>query len=128
MRAAKFVPRKNWVITGSDDMQVRVFNYNTLERSHMFDAHSDYIRCIAIHPTQPFILTSSGEAPTPPSWGDSGLWWSWDCPGCPNGLLPHPAFGELNVWAGGQVSSSVEICVSCVGKAHNRCRFPMNLE
>lgn len=43
-----------------DDMQIRVFNYNTLERVHMFEAHSDYIRCIAVHPTQPYILTSSG--------------------------------------------------------------------
>ena len=41
--------------------QVRVFNYNTLERQHCFDAHSDYVRSIAAHPTQPFILTSSGE-------------------------------------------------------------------
>ena len=24
VRASKFVPRKNWVITGSDDMQVRI--------------------------------------------------------------------------------------------------------
>lgn len=61
VRAAKFIPRKNWVVTGSDDMQVRVFNYNTLERVHAFEAHSDYIRSIAVHPTQPFILTSSGS-------------------------------------------------------------------
>uniref|UniRef100_A0A8C7GWT4 Beta'-coat protein n=1 Tax=Oncorhynchus kisutch TaxID=8019 RepID=A0A8C7GWT4_ONCKI len=37
-----------------DDMQIRMFNYTTLERAHMFDAHSDYIRCIAVHPTQPY--------------------------------------------------------------------------
>lgn len=61
VRASKFVPRKNWVVTGSDDMQVRVFNYNTLERLHAFDAHSDYVRSIAVHPTQPFILTSSDD-------------------------------------------------------------------
>lgn len=48
---------------GQDDMQIRVFNYNTLERVHMFEAHSDYIRCIAVHPTQPYILTSSGMLP-----------------------------------------------------------------
>jgi len=60
VRAGKFVPRKNWIITGSDDMQVRVFNYNTLERVHTFEAHSDYIRCIVVHPVQPYILTSSG--------------------------------------------------------------------
>ena len=61
VRAAKFVPRKNWVVSGSDDMHVRVFNYNTLERIHQFEAHSDYIRCIAVHPSSPFILTSSDD-------------------------------------------------------------------
>lgn len=61
VRAAVFVPRKNWIVTGSDDMQIRVFNYNTLERVHAFEAHSDYVRCIVVHPTQPYILTSSGE-------------------------------------------------------------------
>lgn len=62
VRAAKFVPRKNWIITGSDDMQLRVFNYNTLERVHKFEAHSDYVRSIVIHPTQPYVLTSSGRS------------------------------------------------------------------
>ncbi|KAA0188332.1 hypothetical protein HAZT_HAZT008055 [Hyalella azteca] len=61
VRAAKFVARKNWVVSGSDDMMVRVFNYNTLERVHQFEAHSDYVRCIVVHPTQPFVLTSSGD-------------------------------------------------------------------
>jgi coatomer subunit beta' len=61
VRAAKFIPRKSWVITGSDDMQLRVFNYNTLEKVIAFEAHSDYIRSIAVHPTQPFVLTSSDD-------------------------------------------------------------------
>ncbi|PIO56755.1 WD domain, G-beta repeat protein, partial [Teladorsagia circumcincta] len=43
VRAAKFIPRKNWVVTGSDDMHIRIFNYNTLERVHQFEAHSDYL-------------------------------------------------------------------------------------
>ena len=49
VRSAKFIARKNWIVTGSDDMQVRIFNYNTLEKIHMFEAHSDYIRCICVH-------------------------------------------------------------------------------
>ena len=32
VRAAKFVPRKNWVITGSDDMQVSFFSINPLKK------------------------------------------------------------------------------------------------
>jgi len=41
-------------------MQIRVYNYNTLERLHQFEAHSDYIRSIAVHPTQSYLLSSSG--------------------------------------------------------------------
>lgn len=61
VRAAKFIPRKSFIITGSDDMAIRVFNYNTLERVHMFDAHSDYIRSLAVHPTQSYVLSSSDD-------------------------------------------------------------------
>jgi coatomer subunit beta' len=78
VRCAKFIVRKNWIATGSDDMQLRIFNYNTLERVHQMvsnfglclldlqtrfpqEAHSDYLRSIAVHPTQPFLLTSSDD-------------------------------------------------------------------
>ncbi|KAF9426090.1 hypothetical protein BGZ94_006955 [Podila epigama] len=61
VRAAKFIARKNYIITGSDDMQLRVFNYNTHEKVHSWDAHSDYIRCIAVHPTQPYVLSGSDD-------------------------------------------------------------------
>ena len=44
-----------------DDMHLRVYNYNTLERVNQFEAHSDYLRSIAIHPTHPYILSSSGK-------------------------------------------------------------------
>ena len=42
-------------------MSVRVYNYNTLERVRQFEAHNDYIRSIAVHPTQSYLLTSSGR-------------------------------------------------------------------
>eukprot|EP00039_Didymoeca_costata_P000221 m.44624 g.44624 ORF g.44624 m.44624 type:complete len:899 (+) comp10127_c0_seq1:120-2816(+) len=70
VRAAKFVERKNWVITGSDDMLIRIFNYNTLEKLHTFEAHTDYIRSLAVHPTQPFLLSSSDDM--------SIKLWDWD--------------------------------------------------
>ena len=43
-----------------DDMMLRVFNYNTMDKVHTVEAHSDYLRSIAVHPTHPYILTSSG--------------------------------------------------------------------
>lgn len=60
-RIARFVTRKQWVVTGSDDMCIRVYNYNTMEKLKTFEAHMDYIRCIVVHPTQPFILSSSDD-------------------------------------------------------------------
>ncbi len=32
IRAGKFIPRKQWIITGSDDMMIRAYNVNTQER------------------------------------------------------------------------------------------------
>ena len=61
VRCGQFVARKNWIITGSDDMMIRVFNYNTLEKVNGFEAHSDYLRCLQVHPTQPFLLSSSDD-------------------------------------------------------------------
>lgn len=61
VRAAKFIARKNWIITGADDTQLRVFNYNTHEKVHSWDGHSDFIRCLAVHPTQPYVLSGSDD-------------------------------------------------------------------
>jgi len=61
VRAAKFITRRNWIVTGSDDRFIRVFNYNTLEKVHQFEAHAGYVRSIAVHPTQSDILTSGDD-------------------------------------------------------------------
>merc|ERR1719204_2055729 len=61
VRCAKFVVRKRWVVCGSDDMLVRVYDYNTHEKVKEFEAHTDYIRCITVHPNLPQILTSSDD-------------------------------------------------------------------
>ncbi|XBW34771.1 hypothetical protein QEN19_000337 [Hanseniaspora menglaensis] len=70
VRAGKFIARQNWCILGCDDFKVRVFNYNTGEKVHEFEAHPDYVRCIIVHPILPYILTSS----------DDGLvkLWNWE--------------------------------------------------
>ncbi|KAH8880251.1 putative coatomer subunit beta [Thozetella sp. PMI_491] len=61
VRAGKFIARKSQFAAGSDDFQLRVYNYNTSEKITSFEAHPDYIRAIAVHPTQPFILTASDD-------------------------------------------------------------------
>ncbi|PJF18060.1 Coatomer subunit beta [Paramicrosporidium saccamoebae] len=61
IRTSKFIPRKNWIITGADDLIIRVYNYNTLEKVTQFEGHSDYIRSFAIHPTRPYVLSCSDD-------------------------------------------------------------------
>ena len=36
-------------------------NYNTMEKVKRFEAHSDYIRSIAVHPSLSILLTSSDD-------------------------------------------------------------------
>lgn len=55
---------------GSDDFQVRVYNYNTSEKVTSFEAHPDYIRAIVVHPTLPFVLTASDDMTI--------KCWNWD--------------------------------------------------
>jgi coatomer subunit beta' len=49
------------VITGSDDLTIRVFNYNTLEKVASFDGHADFIRDFAVHPVKPIVLSCSDD-------------------------------------------------------------------
>lgn len=60
-RCSKFVARKQWVVIGSDDMYIRVYNYNTMDKVKTFEAHTDYIRSIAVHPTLPYVLSASDD-------------------------------------------------------------------
>lgn len=42
-------------------MFIRAYNYNTMDKVKVFEAHSDYIRCVAVHPTLPYVLSSSDD-------------------------------------------------------------------
>ncbi|CAM6031784.1 unnamed protein product, partial [Sphagnum compactum] len=61
VRAARFVARKNWIVAGSDDFYLRLYNYNTHERVSEWEAHNDYIRGIAVHPVRPLLLSCSDD-------------------------------------------------------------------
>lgn len=67
-RCARFIPSLNCIICGSDDNQIRVFNYHTMECIKVFRAHDDYVRSIAVHDQFPIVLSCS----------DSGSIREWD--------------------------------------------------
>ncbi|KAI7984504.1 Coatomer subunit beta'-3 [Camellia lanceoleosa] len=61
VRSTKFIVRKQWVVAGADDMYIRVYNYNTMDKVKVFEAHTDYIRCVDVHPTLQYVLSSSDD-------------------------------------------------------------------
>lgn len=61
VRCARFISRKQWFIAGTDDMHLRVYNYNTMEKVKEWEAHTDYIRFIEVHPNRPYVLSSSDD-------------------------------------------------------------------
>lgn len=61
VRCARFIPKLQSFVCGCDDMFVRVYNYNTMERTKIFQAHDDYIRSIAVHDHLPILLTASDD-------------------------------------------------------------------
>ncbi len=63
LRAVKFLVKKQWILTGSDDKFIRVFNYNTMDKVNSFEAHSDFIRANSVHPTETYLHSSSDATP-----------------------------------------------------------------
>ena len=41
---------------------IRIFNYNTMEKIKTLEGHTDYIRCLVIHPTLSLIISSGDDA------------------------------------------------------------------
>lgn len=61
MRSAKFIASKHWIVAGADDKYIRVYNYDTMEKIVEFEAHGDFIRSVAVHPTLPHLLSASDD-------------------------------------------------------------------
>ncbi|KAK9741257.1 hypothetical protein RND81_03G092700 [Saponaria officinalis] len=59
--SGKFISRNQWVVAGADYMFIRDYNYNTIDKVKVFEAHIDYIRRVAVHPTLPYVLSSSDD-------------------------------------------------------------------
>ena len=69
VRSAKFIVRKQWFVTASDDMYLRIFNYNTMEKMKEFGAHNDCIGT-SVHPSQPLVISAADDM--------SMKLWNWE--------------------------------------------------
>lgn len=61
IRCAKFIARKQWIVVGSDDYKLRIYNYNTCEKLKTIVDHTDFVRYILVHPTLPYVLSCGDD-------------------------------------------------------------------
>uniref|UniRef100_A0ACD5WH71 Uncharacterized protein n=1 Tax=Avena sativa TaxID=4498 RepID=A0ACD5WH71_AVESA len=59
VHAAKFISREKWVVSGDGNGCILVYSYDEHQDVTSFDAHHTSITCLAVHPTRPFVLSSS---------------------------------------------------------------------
>lgn len=60
INSAKFITGEEWIATGDDDGWVHVYSYTTKAKIKEVDAHHGKpVSSLAVHPTLPFLLTSS---------------------------------------------------------------------
>jgi len=61
VRCVRLIESKNWLVAGCDDMNLRVYNYATMDVVKVWVAHADYIRFVDIHPLHSLILSASDD-------------------------------------------------------------------
>ncbi|KAL6868108.1 hypothetical protein ACP4OV_014953 [Aristida adscensionis] len=55
----KFIEQKQWIVAGGGDGRIYVYSYVTMKRVQSFKALSNQITSLAIHPTEPYVLSAS---------------------------------------------------------------------
>jgi WD40 repeat protein len=58
----KFIARRNWVVSGDNRGKIRVYTYiDGSEEVMKLEAHDAAVKSLAVHPTRPFLLSSSKD-------------------------------------------------------------------
>jgi len=53
--------QKLWFVTGADDFKIRIHNIDSAELVAEWEAHTDYIRFVDVHPIEPWILSCGDD-------------------------------------------------------------------
>ncbi|GJN28492.1 hypothetical protein PR202_gb16624 [Eleusine coracana subsp. coracana] len=59
--SAKFIEREEWLVAGDGDGTIYVYSYETDEEVTSIEAHEGDVTSLAVHPTSPFLLSSSDD-------------------------------------------------------------------
>ncbi|KAJ0959721.1 hypothetical protein J5N97_000612 [Dioscorea zingiberensis] len=58
-----YILAKQWIVAGSDDMFIEVYNYNTMDKVKVFEAHTDYIRVVIGYDEGTVLIKLGREVP-----------------------------------------------------------------
>jgi len=73
--SAKFIAREQWFITGDDNGWIHVYSYTTKDKMTEFEAHhGTFLDTMAVHPTEPLLLTSTPNVTSIKLWNWSKEW------------------------------------------------------
>ncbi|KAF9762939.1 Coatomer subunit beta' [Nosema granulosis] len=61
IRTVKIVEKDSWVMLGTDEGKIYIFDLHSLRKIQSLDAHGDFIRKIEVHPSQEEFLTASDD-------------------------------------------------------------------
>lgn len=61
IRTCAILVKMDWVLVGSDDGHVSVYELSKYRKIKSFDAHGDFIRKIESHPQKPVFITASDD-------------------------------------------------------------------
>ncbi|KAI5185402.1 coatomer subunit beta' [Nematocida homosporus] len=61
LRACAFLEEADAFLLGSDDGMLRLYSLDAFELKHTITAHRDFIRGLAVHPTLPYVASSSDD-------------------------------------------------------------------
>uniref|UniRef100_A0ACD5UKA2 Uncharacterized protein n=1 Tax=Avena sativa TaxID=4498 RepID=A0ACD5UKA2_AVESA len=80
----RFIARKQWCLAGSHDGYVYVYNYERkMQKITSFKVHNDFgngtgtLNSLAVHPTQPYVLSPCSTQIKLWDWDKS--WFGWKC-------------------------------------------------
>jgi len=60
-KVARFIPREQWAVMGNSDGSILVRMCPTLDHVTEFKAHPSNVTALEVHPTRPFLLSTSNE-------------------------------------------------------------------
>lgn len=73
--SAKFIVQEKWLVVGDGDGYIYVYAYtDKLNETKKFRAHHNSVDSLAVHPTKPYLLSSSAHGRTIKLWDWSKDW------------------------------------------------------